>query len=80
MAMTNKQDDIPAEIDFSTGQRGRFYRPQAQWHVPVYLNPDIQQYFLHRAKQRGIDFERLVNALLQKDMELLETLEPEAKS
>ncbi|MBK1621600.1 hypothetical protein CKO42_24995 [Lamprobacter modestohalophilus] len=73
MKTTHSNDEMPAEIDVSAGQRGRFYRPQAQWHVPVYLNPEVQQYFLRRAEESGLDFDQLINTLLQKDMELLET-------
>lgn len=76
MKMTNPNDDIPAEIDFAAGQRGRFYRPNEQWQIPVYLNPEVQQYFLRRAEENGMDFDQIINTLLQKDIELLETVEP----
>ena len=29
-------DDMPAEIDFSGGERGKFYRPNAQLNLPAY--------------------------------------------
>jgi len=33
------------EYDFSKGERGKFYRPDAQLNVPVYLEPDVREYF-----------------------------------
>ena len=32
-------DDMPAEIDFSTGTRGKFFRAAARLNLPVYLGP-----------------------------------------
>ena len=33
------------EYDFSKGERGKFYRPGAQLNLPVYLEPDLRDYF-----------------------------------
>jgi hypothetical protein len=33
------------EYDFSKGERGKFYRPDIQINVPVYLEPDLRKYF-----------------------------------
>lgn len=65
-------DDIPAEIDFSGGQRGRFYRQGADLRLPVYLDAEVQRYLAARAGAKGIAVERLVNDLLKKDIELIE--------
>ena len=29
-------DDMPAEIDFSGAERGKFYRPNARLNLPAY--------------------------------------------
>ncbi|HEY4563647.1 MAG TPA: hypothetical protein VIJ36_11735 [Thermoanaerobaculia bacterium] len=29
------------EYDFSKGERGKFYRPDARFNVPIYLDKDI---------------------------------------
>lgn len=34
---TNDDDDMPAEIDFAGGKRGKFYQAVAQLNLPVYL-------------------------------------------
>jgi hypothetical protein len=67
-----QDDDIPAEIDFSGGQRGRFYRKGAELRLPVYLDAEVQRYLSARAGAKGIAVERLVNDLLKKDIELIE--------
>ena len=66
-------DDMPGEIDFSNGMRGKFYRPSTEVHLPVYLETGIQTYLAARAKAKGIDMAQLVNDLLRKDIELIET-------
>ena len=33
------------EYDFSKGERGKFFRPGAKLNLPVYLEPDLRDYF-----------------------------------
>jgi hypothetical protein len=33
------------EYDFSKGERGKFYRPNTRLNLPVYLEPDLREYF-----------------------------------
>ncbi len=33
------------EYNFSKGERGKFFRPDIQLNVPVYLEPDVKKYF-----------------------------------
>ena len=65
-------DDMPAEIDFSSATRGKFFRPGAHISLPVYLEADVQAYLAQRAQARGVDMAQLVNELLKKDIELIE--------
>lgn len=67
-------DDVPAEIDFSKGARGKFFKPGATLNLPVYLEADVQSYLAARAKARGVDVAQLVNELLRKDIELIEAV------
>ncbi len=75
-AMSNltdrNDDDMPAEIDFSTGTRGQFFQPQVRLNLPVYLEVEVETYLAARAKIKGIDVSQLVNELLKKDIELIE--------
>ena len=57
-------DEMPSEIDFSTGVRGMFFKPGAEIQLPVYLEA--------RAQAKGIELAHLVNELLKKDIELIE--------
>ena len=65
-------DDMPGEIDFSKGVRGKFFKPGTRLSLPVYLEADVQAYLADRAKARGIEVAQLVNELLKKDIELIE--------
>jgi predicted HicB family RNase H-like nuclease len=70
---TAPHDDMPAEIDFSQGTRGKFAKPGTTLKLPVYLDPDVEAYLTARAAARGVDVNQLVNELLKKDIELIET-------
>lgn len=32
------------EYDFSKGERGNFYHPDAEFHIPIYLDPDLTDF------------------------------------
>jgi hypothetical protein len=66
-------DDMPAEIDFAQGTRGKFFEPGTVLNLPVYLDAEVQAYLSARAKARGVEVDQLVNELLRKDIELVET-------
>jgi len=72
MNPTTHDDDMPAEIDFSKGQRGKFYRTGAKLHLPVYLDDPVQTRLTALANAKGVDLSALVNDLLRKDIELIE--------
>jgi hypothetical protein len=63
------------EYDFSKAQRGRFYRPGAVLAPPVHLEPEVLAFLSARAEARGVSLSDLVNALLKKDIELIEAAE-----
>ncbi|MDP2826366.1 MAG: hypothetical protein Q8O52_27220 [Sulfuritalea sp.] len=65
-------DDLPAEIDFSQGVRGKFFRATARLNLPVYLDDQVQARLAALADAKGVDFSALVNDLLRKDIELIE--------
>ena len=64
-------DEIPAEIDFSKGQRGKFHSPGAKLALPVYLDDQVQATLAALAHAKGVDLSHLVNDLLRKDIELI---------
>ena len=65
-------DDMPAEIDFANGVRGKFHRPDVQLRLPIYLEEATERYLTDRAQAKGTDVAALVNQLLKKDIELIE--------
>lgn len=65
-------DDLPAEINFSQGERGKFYRKGAHLHLPVYLDDPVQERLTALADAKGVELSALVNDLLRKDLELIE--------
>lgn len=64
---------MKAEYDFSKGERGKFYRPNLKLIPPVHLDPEVLDYLTARAKAKGTTLNQLVNQLLKKDIELIET-------
>lgn len=60
------------EYDFSKGERGKFYDPNAQYNLPLYLEADVLNYFAAKAKAKGVDLNTLVNDLLKKEIDLIE--------
>jgi hypothetical protein len=62
------------EYDFPQGSRGKFYRPDTQLNLPVYLDPDVLNYLSIKAKAKGIEVNEIVNDLLRKDIALIERM------
>ena len=74
--MTSRQahdhDDILTEIDFSGGERGKFYRKNAQLKLPIHLEASVQKALTELANAKGIELSAIVNDLLKKDIELIQ--------
>jgi len=60
------------EYDFSKGERGKFFNPDAKKNLPVYLDAEVLDYFEERAKQKGIELNVMINDLLKKDIAMIE--------
>jgi len=41
------------EYDFSNAERGRFHRSETTLQLPIYLDPDVREYLVVRAKGQG---------------------------
>jgi hypothetical protein len=65
-------DDMPSEIDFSKGTRGKFFKPGMHASLPVYLDDQVQVTLAKLAQAKGVELSALVNDLLRKDIELIE--------
>ena len=56
------------EYDFSKGERGKFFRPDAEFNIPVYLEPDVADIVRRRARKTKSSMGVVVNAWLRKDI------------
>ncbi|MEP7039290.1 MAG: hypothetical protein ABI891_13225 [Acidobacteriota bacterium] len=60
------------EYDFSKGIRGKFYNADAEFNLPIYLEPEIAEFVQKLAVEKNIDRSEIVNQLLKKDKEIIE--------
>lgn len=71
--MPANDDEMPSEIDFSQGTRGKFFRADAKVHLPVYLDQEVLAWLAALAAKKGVQVSEIANALLRKDIELIES-------
>lgn len=64
------------EYDFSKGERGKFYRPDAVFRVPVYLDPDIDRFIRELAERTSQDTDTLINDWLRTNIHLIQSAQP----
>ena len=60
------------EYDFSRGERGKFYNPDVELNLPIYLDREIADFVQKLSVEKKIDRSQVVNKLLRKDMEIIE--------
>lgn len=65
---------MKSEYDFSKGERGKFYRPDVQYHLPVYLEEEVLNYLRERALSKGVDLNDFINDILKRDIALIEAV------
>ena len=59
---------MKTEYDFTRGVRGKFYRPGAKLHLPVYLDEQLQNDLSAAAERKRTSSNELVNDLLNKEL------------
>lgn len=60
------------EYDSSKGIRGKFYKSDAEFNLPIYLEPEIAEFVKKSAVENNLDQSQIVNMLLKKDKEIIE--------
>jgi predicted HicB family RNase H-like nuclease len=65
-------DPMKDEYDFSTAERGKFFRKGAGLVPPVHLEPDVLAYLSELAVTQGTSLNDLVNTLLKEDIERID--------
>ena len=62
------------QYDFSKGERGKFFKPHVKLNLPIYLEPDVEAFIRKQAKKKNKDAESLVNELLRRDIENIQSI------
>ncbi len=65
---------MKAKYNFSKGERGKFYHPDAEFHLPVYLDPDVAEFIGGLAVKKNTDIGKIVNDWLRRDIEFIKTM------
>ncbi len=66
---------MKAEYDFSKGERGKFYKAEAVFQTPIYLEKDVDDFIRHLADTKGKDVGELVNELLRRNIQLIQSIQ-----
>jgi hypothetical protein len=66
-------DDTPGEFDFSRAISGKFYRPDMQIQMPVYLPPETMNALIEIATRKKVELSSLITDMLNKGYALLNT-------
>jgi hypothetical protein len=61
------------EYDFSQGVRGKFYHPDLEVHLPIYLETDVAEFLQELSEKTGTEVEKIVNDWLRKDIALVQS-------
>jgi hypothetical protein len=65
---------VKARFDFTVAERGIFYYPDAEFHFPVYLEPDVEEFIDRLARERKADVQVLVNEWLRASIKVLQSV------
>jgi hypothetical protein len=60
--------------DFAKGVRGKFYRSNAEFRLPIYLDEMVEKYLAAKADAKGVELSDLVNDPLKREIEIIETV------
>jgi len=77
MSSIDELRTMEPEYDFSKGERGKFFKPDAVLQIPVYLDADIDEFIRELARKSGRDAEQLVNDWLRNSIEIIQSVQSE---
>ena len=73
--MSEADDVMPAEIDFSKGKRGIHHVPkEAKVFLPASIERGVWEYFSRKAERKGVGMAELLTDVLLRDIEIGESL------
>ena len=61
--------------DFSKGERGKFFNPNAEFELPIYLEPDVIAFFQTIADTNGTDIQSIANEWIRTNISRMTTAE-----
>ena len=62
------------QYDFTKGERGKFYHPDAKVNLPIYLDEEVLAFVEEIARKRQCDITDVVNEILKGDMQLAKAM------
>ena len=62
------------EYDFSKGVIGKFYHPNTELHLPIYIEPAVMEMVRKFSKKKGVEVSKIVNDWLKKDIAIVEAI------
>ncbi|MCA9732051.1 MAG: hypothetical protein H6696_16360 [Deferribacteres bacterium] len=62
------------EYDFSKGERGKFYNPDAKFNLPIYLEKDIEEFLRKHAQAKNVEIQVLVNEWLRNNIRSVKSI------
>ncbi len=65
---------MKANYDFSKGERGKFYSKDAEFELPIYLEPDVAEFILKFAEKKKVDVGQLVNEWLRNNVAVIKSV------
>ena len=63
------------EYDFSEGERGKFYKPDAVFNYPVYLEPEIDAFLSRIADEKDSSVQDVVNEWLRMNIQMVRSVQ-----
>ncbi|CAN5335487.1 hypothetical protein BH20ACI1_BH20ACI1_03520 [soil metagenome] len=60
------------EYDFSKGIRGKFYKTDGEFNLPIYLEPEIAEFVQKLADEKNFERSQIFNMRLKKDKKIIE--------
>jgi len=63
------------QYDFSKGERGKFFRPDTELKIPVYLDAENLSFVERIAQKKNKNISTVVNELIRSDKQLAGLIE-----
>lgn len=58
------------EYDFTKAVKGKFYVPESEIEIPIYLKGEIQKELSKIAVEKNLDLSEIVNNILDKEIKI----------